>query len=283
MMTSSLCVMIFLMQQILIQGELGSFHHEAAMKLFGPTIEIVPCPSFHQVFASLNNQNLGLVAIENSLYGSINEVYDLLEKSDAQIFAETELSIHQNLITLPGVTASDITEVYSHPVALAQCENYLAQNLPNAEKVEFEDTAAAVRHITEQNNPNLAAIASRAAAELYQAHILDDQIEDNPVNFTRFVALSKTPETHRQLVNGTPAGKASIILTTNHQPGALYEALGIFVSHQVNLTKLQSRPVIGEKWRYRFYLDLETMPDQVPELVADLGLIGNDVALLGTY
>lgn len=271
------------MQQILIQGELGSFHHEAALKLFGPNIEIAPCPNFHNVFNQLDIDNLALVAIENSLYGSINEVYDLLEKSDAQIFAETELSIHQNLITLPGVAISDIKEVYSHPVALAQCENYLTDRLPSAEKIEHEDTAAAVRHIIEQHNPSLAAIASRAAAELYQAQIVDEQIEDNPVNFTRFVALSKTPETHRRLVRGAPTGKSSIILTTNHQPGALYEALGVFVSHQVNLTKLQSRPVIGEKWRYRFYLDLEITPNQVSELISDLELIGNDVILLGTY
>ena len=274
---------MFPMQKILIQGELGSFHHEAAMKLFGPDIEITPCASFHAVFSEVDDHNLGLVAIENSLYGSINEVYDLLEKSDAEIFAETELSIHQNLIALPGATMADIKEVYSHPVALAQCENYLADQLPSAEKVEYEDTAAAVRHIVEQNNPSLAAIASRAAAELYQTQLLAKQIEDNPVNFTRFVALSKTAEIHRHLVRQAPAGKVSIILTTNHQPGALYEALGIFVLHQVNLTKLQSRPVIGEKWRYRFYLDLETTHEQVKEIIADLELIGNDVVLLGTY
>ena len=271
------------MQKILIQGELGSFHHEAAVKLFGSDIEIAPCSTFQQVFARLSDTEIGLVATDNSLYGGINEVYDLLEKSDVRIFAETELSIHQNLIALRDARITDIKEVYSHPVALAQCENYLANNLPHAEKVEFEDTAAAVRFITEQNDPSKAAIASSASAKLYNVLILASKIEDNAVNFTRFVALSRTPELHRQLAHKPLVGKASIILTTNHQPGALYEALGVFVSHQVNLTKLQSRPVIGEKWRYRFYLDLEATPNQVPELIADLELIGNDVYHLGNY
>ncbi|HMQ96786.1 MAG TPA: prephenate dehydratase domain-containing protein [Candidatus Nanoperiomorbaceae bacterium] len=271
------------MQKILIQGELGSFHHEAAIKLFGSDIEIIPCSSFTSVFAQIDNDILGLVAIENSLYGSINEVYDLLEKSDAKIIAETELSIHQNLITLPGAALADIREVYSHPVALAQCENYLANNLPHAEKVEFEDTAAAVRHITERNDPSLAAIASRAAAELYNTQILAPQIEDNPVNFTRFVALSKAPERHRALVQQPQAGKSSITLITGHQPGALYEALGVFVSHQVNLTKLQSRPIIGEKWHYRFYLDFEASEDETELVISDLKSLDNNVVFLGNY
>lgn len=271
------------MQKILIQGELGSFHHEAAVKLFGSDIEITPCSSFTSVFAQLDNKNLGLVAIENSLYGSINEVYDLLEKSDAKIIAETELSIHQNLITLPGVAAVDIREVYSHPVALAQCENYLAEHLPRVEKVEFEDTAAAVRHIVEQNDPSLAAIASHAAAELYDMEILAPQIEDNPVNFTRFVALSKVPKHHRPLIQQPQSSKSSIILTTGHQPGALYEALGIFVSHQVNLTKLQSRPIIGEKWHYRFYLDFEASGNEARLVVSDLKSLDNNVVFLGNY
>lgn len=275
-------VIIFLMQKILIQGELGSFHHEAAVRLFGRDIEIIPCSSFNNVFTGLDNDTIGLVAIENSLYGSINEVYDLLEKSGARIFAETELSIHQNLIALPGATLKGIREVYSHPVALAQCENYLAKQLPNAEKVEYEDTAAAVRHITEQDNLTLAAIASRAAAELYEIQILDSGIEDNPVNFTRFVAITKNLEL-AQSAKIEKCNKSSIILTTNHRPGALYEALGIFVSHQVNLTKLQSRPIIGEKWHYRFYLDFEANENEIMRVVSDLESLDNKVVFLGNY
>ncbi len=278
--------MIFLMQKILTQGELGSFHYEAIVKLFGQdSVEIIPCPSFANVFARLENNDaeLALVAIENSLYGNINEVSDGLETSKMQIIAETELSIHQNLITLPGVAVADIRKVYSHFAALAQCEKYLADNVPQAEKIEYEDTAAAVRYIVEQNDPTLAAIAGHSAADLYDVQILAPQIEDNAVNFTKFAALSRNPERDRQLIREPLAGKSSIILTTGHQPGALYEALGIFVSHQINLTKLQSRPIAGEKWHYRFYLDFEANLEETMRIIHDLESLDNAVVFLGNY
>lgn len=272
------------MHQILIQGEYGSFHHEAAEKLFGNNIEIVPCSTFGQIFDQLDNTNFGLVAIENSLYGSINEVYDLLERTNVRIFAETELSIHQNLIVTNGtVTAKNIREIYSHPVALAQCSDYLNQNFPFAEKIEFEDTAAAVRHITNNEDSGLAAIASKTAAKIHNAKILAENIEDHSVNFTRFVAITKNSSSTKTVLKKTKIGKASMILTTDHTPGALYEALGVFVSHQINLTKLQSRPIIGEKWHYRFYLDFEADEPEAKLLITDLENIGNTVTLLGIY
>ncbi len=282
----SSCVIIFPMQKILVQGELGSFHHEAAMKLFGSDVEIIPCPSFANVFSRLekNKTGLALVAIENSLYGTINEVADGLEATpEIKIFAEIELSIHQNLITLPGVAASGIRKVYSHFAALAQCEKYLEDNFPQVEKIEYEDTAAAVRYIVEQNDPTLAAIAGRSAADLYDVQILAPQIEDNAVNFTKFAALSRSPDRDRELVRQPLAGKSSIILTTGHQPGALYEALGVFVSHKINLTKLQSRPIPGEKWHYRFYLDFEADADETMQIIKGLESLDNNVVFLGNY
>jgi len=272
------------MLKILIQGELGSFHHQAAELLFGHDIEIIPCATFAQLFAGLDDTTIGLSAIENSLYGSINEVYDLLEKSGAQIFAETELIIHQNLIGLPDANIEGIKEIYSHFAALAQCENYLEKNFPNAKKVEFEDTAAAVRYIAAEKDPTKAAIAGVQTLNLFDVKMLAESIEDNPVNFTRFVALARKDA--RDLIPKTDLptnGKSSLILTTGHQPGALYEALGIFVAHQLNLTKLQSRPIIGEKWRYKFYIDFLGNAGEAENVVEDLQEAGNEVYLLGSY
>ena len=270
------------MLKILIQGELGSFHHQAAEQLFGQDIEIIPCATFAQVFSGLDDETIGLSAIENSLYGSINEVYDLLEKSGAEIFAETELSIHQNLIGLPNSDIKEIKEIYSHFAALAQCENYLEKNFQQAKKIEFEDTAAAVRHIVELQDPTKAAIAGVQTLNLFDVKMLAESIEDNPVNFTRFVALTK----NKNLIPRSDlpqTGKSSLILTTGHQPGALYEALGIFVAHQLNLTKLQSRPIIGEKWRYKFYIDFLGNSEEAKAVTEDLRDAGNDVYLLGSY
>ncbi|MDR3125490.1 MAG: prephenate dehydratase [Candidatus Nomurabacteria bacterium] len=273
--------------KVAIQGELGSFHHEAASRLFGADVAVSACATFREVFASVEQEVIGLTAVENSLYGSINEVYDLLEKHRHQIFAEIELSIHQNLIGLVDRRPSDdIREIYSHHVALAQCENYLEQHFPKAERIEFEDTAAAVRHIAELGRPDAVAIAGRAAAELYPTtKILAAKIEDNPVNFTRFIAIAppsaikKLPTINQP--NSTP--KSSIILTTSHRAGALYQALGVFDRHQINLTKLQSRPIIGQKWRYKFYLDFEANAAETAQVIADLRGLGNEVVLLGNY
>jgi prephenate dehydratase len=272
------------MTTIHIQGEEGSFHHEAARILFGTNVTIVPQPTFRKVFEGVSDTEHGLVAIENSLYGGINEVYDLLESHGFSIFAETELHIHQNLNTLPGAIPENIKEIHSHPVALAQCVDYLEEAFPHAEKIEVEDTAGAVREIVERGDPTIAAIAGITAAELYGATVLARSIEDNPINFTRFIGITKHPKRAlTELATPTTPHKASIVLTTPHVPGALYEALGVFVSYQANLTKLHSRPLVGEKWQYRFYIDLETTPDELNDIVRDLEENGNTITILGTY
>jgi prephenate dehydratase len=283
--------------RILIQGERGSFHHAAAVQLFGADIEIVPCPSFAAVFARLDDVGVALVAIENSIHGSIHEVYDFLEKSGARIFAETEIAVHQNLIGLPGARSDQIREIYSHPVALRQCQDFLDQNFASTERIEHEDTAASVRFIVERGRSDCAAIAGETAAKFSGAQILARGIEDNPVNFTRFIAVRvgsdsspiSSSTSSPTLLSAPlkpllpPSGKISIVLTTSHRAGALYHALGVFDRRQINLTKLESRPVIGEKWRYKFYLDFVADIDAGRRVVADLRDLGNDVVWLGDY
>jgi prephenate dehydratase len=278
------------MLKIAIQGELGSFHHAAVMKLFGDNIEIIPCPTFMELFAIVNENRpdtIGLTAVENSLHGPINEVYTLLEKSPAKIFAETELAIAQNLIGLKNAKKTEIKEIYSHPVALVQCENYLAQHFPKAEKIEYEDTAAAVRFIAELNDPTKAAIASVAAAELYhdRVKILAPSIQDDAVNFTRFVAIAapKRVAEIREKYQLPVSQKSSIVLITNHQPGTLVAALSQFTNKKINLLSLVSRPIIGQKWQYKFYVDFAANAELSTQIIADLRATGNQIVELGNY
>ena len=264
---------------IALQGEAGSFHDEAAQRLFDGKGTILPCETFAEVFAALdrNVADKGLVAIENSLYGSINEVYDLIEAHDYTISAEIYLRIEQQLIGLPGAALDTITTVYSHPVALAQCESFLATALPQATAIHFPDTAGAVAHIKHIGDPRSAAIAGRAAARLHGLSVIDSDIEDNKANYTRFVAIGK------QISACYDTNKASLVFATNHQPGSLARVLSLFAEAGVNLTKLQSRPIVGKVWKYRFYIDLEITHAQLHELLPQLE---NDLAyikVLGEY
>lgn len=265
--------------KIAIQGEAGSFHELAAHRWFGTSIDLICCPTFGGVFAAMqNNQaDAAVVAVENSLYGSINEVYDLLQKFSFPIIGEIPERIHQNLITLSGTDPKDITQVFSHPVALAQCSEFLDKNLPRAERIELHDTAAAVEHIKDMGNPGYAAIASSSAAALHGLPILQAAIEDQTTNFTRFLVLQKNP-THIQTAN-----KASLILQTNHQPGALYRVLGVFADANVNIVKLQSRPIIGKVWKYQFYLDVQTAGRPLQNFISEITSQGCEITILGEY
>ena len=265
---------------VAIQGELGSFHHAAAQVYFGDTVTIMPCDSFSAVFDTLSRHeaDIALVAIENSLYGSINEVYDLIEKHRYPLTGEVFLRIEQQLIGLPGASLSDITAIYSHPVALAQCEQYLDSNFPGAKRISYHDTAAAVEYVSNKQNPHIAAIASRAAASLHNLSVLDSNIEDNKTNYTRFVAISRTASKKNDAHN-----KASLVLETDHQPGSLAKILSIFSARGINMTKLQSRPIIGEAWTYRFYIDIEITPSALESLLPEVAKFGADCHVLGTY
>lgn len=266
--------------QIAIQGELGSFHDEAT-RLFFPdaNISLVSSPTFKGVFQKLqqNQVNFGVVAVENSLFGSIHETYDQLLRYQFPIIGEVNLPIHQQLVAHPGIELAEITEVYSHPAALDQCRNFLSQNLPIARRIEHADTAGAVADISRSNNRHQSAIASARASKLYDMEIVASDIEDETNNVTRFIVLSKTPQKIEK------ANKASLILITPHQPGALYQALGVFADNNANLTKLESRPIRKEPFRYQFIIDVEANQNQLITLTHQLEQLGSEVKLLGHY
>ena len=267
--------------KIAIQGAEASYHDIAAGRLFPAITPRLFCESFSDIFEALGDDttDYGLCAVENSLYGSINEVYDLLFTHKPYIVGEVYLRIKHCLIGLPGADVSRLAKVYSHPIALAQCTAYLDTTLRHAEREEYYDTAGSVCLIKESGNPAFAAIASEQAAELYGLPILARSIETNKQNFTRFIALSKAKAT------GDKLNKTSLILTTDHQPGALYEALGAFARHSLNLTKLQSRPIIGKAWHFMFYIDVEENADapRLHEALQELAAQGCKVTVLGSY
>jgi prephenate dehydratase len=265
--------------RVAIQGEQGSFHHQVAKGWFGDDVQILPAETFDDVFGMLNRHETtkAIVAIENSLYGSINDVYDLIESHRYPIVGEVYLRIEQQLISLPNVKPNDITHIYSHPVALAQCEHYLDMHFPNAERIEHHDTAASVEFIKNKSDKSMAAIAGRVAAELHDLPILAENIEDNKANYTRFLVLDAS----NQPANNS--NKASLVVQTNHRPGALAHVLTVFADAGVNLTKLQSRPIIGKVWQYRFYIDVETSGEKLHSLMRQIEENGATVAVLGEY
>lgn len=262
--------------RVAIQGEAGSFHDQAAHQWFGDDISIVCGDSFSEVFGILNRHqaDAAIVAIENTLTGGINPVYDLIESHGYPIIGEIHLPIHQQLI---GSTGHEITRIYSHPVALAQCEAFLDSNYPSAARIEHHDTSGAVGFIKQSGDKSFAAIAGRQAAELHGMEIIEQNVEDNPANFTRFLVLKP---------NGTPpsdANRTSLVLTTNHTPGALAKVLAIFASRNINLSKLQSRPIVGKPWNYRFYLVLDIAGPELHQTLSEIKPLTSSITVLGEY
>lgn len=266
--------------KVAIQGVQGSFHAIAATKLFGGGIELVHCDRFTDVFAALHSgqADRAVVASDNSLYGSIREVYDLLRKYRFTITGSITEHIRQQLIVKPGTTADMVQEIYSHPVALDQCRDYLETHFPHAEPIEYHDTADAVRHIKSRRLKHAAAIASHTAAQAYDMHILAENIEDEKTNFTRFIVLSREP-----LSPKLDASRVSLILETGHTPGALYRALGAFADAGVNLTKLESRPIRGRAFHYQFFIDADADAGQLKAVSEELGRQECRVTVLGHY
>jgi prephenate dehydratase len=245
--------------RVAFQGIVGSFHHEAAEKLLGSDIEPLHCKTFQEVFAAVKSGGAerGVVAVENSLHGSINAVYRLLSRESAWVCGELILQVEQYLIgASPDLALGDIKTVMSQPPALAQCEQWLETNLPEAHLEETYDTAESVRYVTAHVDEPLAAIAGKRAAELYGGKVLAGPINDDKHNYTRFFLLSKDKTVPRD------ANKTSIILETNHEPGALYRALGSFADAGINLSKLDSHPIAGDKQHYAFYIDFEVSLDE---------------------
>lgn len=263
---------------VAIQGQAGSFHDHVAKRWYGPSLTIVPCTTFADVFeayASGEADSL-VVAVENSIYGSINDVYQLIEACDAPIVGEVKLEIDQCLIGQKSADISKITEIYSHPVALAQCRKTLHALCPKAELIEFFDTAGAVEYVQSHNSPHCAAVAGAQAAALYGATILKKSIQDDRHNFTRFLVLEDRD-------SDPLSNRASLVITTNHQPGALAEVLQVFARAGVNLVKLQSQPIVGQPWKYKFFMVVDCAGSRLRELVALVEKSDHQVTLLGEY
>ena len=236
-----------------IQGEPGSFSHEAALKLVEDAV-IAPFSLSADVFQALVNHDVEAAAIpiENSLAGSVSEHFDLLLQHDVKVERETLLRIRHNLIGISGTSIGDIDRVFSHPVALAQCRRFLADH-PRMEAYSFYDTAGSVKQLVELRDHHAAAIASAAAAEYYGARILEADIEDNPENYTRFFLVRRMGE---GAMDG-PANKMSLAFSVENRPGSLVEALSELKALGTNLTKIESRPVHGKPWEYIFYVDCQ--------------------------
>lgn len=246
--------------RIAIQGEFGSFSHEAALLLV-PEATIVPCALSPEVFTLVENQGVSaaVIPIENSIAGSVTEHFDLLFQRDVQIERESLLRIRHNLIGLPGAELLEIRQVFSHPVALAQCRRFLLEH-PRIGTVPFYDTAGSVKRLVESGERASAAIASEQAARFYGGEILAEGIEDNPANFTRFFLVRRRGHT---VAHGKP-DKVSVAFIVENRAGALASALQAFAQHNTNLTKIESRPVQGQPWQYVFYADCQMQdPDQI--------------------
>lgn len=266
------------LMHIAIQGQAGSFHEQAAQQWFGPQVDTVPCTTFRDVFhAHATGQAEGIVvAVENTLYGTINEPYHYLEACPLPIIGEVRLAIEQMLITLPGARLADITEVYSHPVALAQCQRFLAAGLPHAVQNEFFDTAGAVAYIKAIGDPHKAAIAGWAAATLHHLPILRRSIQDSHDNITRFIILTPGHAPAR-------ANRATLVITTNHQPGALLEVLHVFAAAGINISSLQSQPIVGQPWQYKFFLVVDSAGAPLKHALRAIEQSDHTVRLLGEY
>ena len=252
--------------QIAIQGEPGSFSHEAALKLVSDAV-IVPCTLSADVFAALSRGEVdaAVVPIENSLAGSVSEHFDLLLAHDVQIESEALLRIRHNLIGISGSALDHIDRVFSHPVALAQCRRFLAAH-PRMESFAFYDTAGSVKQLVHLRDRHAAAIASEAAAYYYGAQILAANIEDNPENYTRFFLVRRTSK----VVCPPDANKISLAFSVENRPGSLVSALNELAALSTNLTKIESRPVQGKPWEYIFYVDCQILDPKEGERAVDV-------------
>ncbi|MGD0306993.1 MAG: prephenate dehydratase [Candidatus Acidiferrales bacterium] len=265
------------------QGERGAFSEEAALKLAGPHATLVPRPTFEAAFSAIDDRlaDYILAPIENSLAGSVHRSFDLLVESDLHIIGEVIIPIVHNLIALPGARINDLAVVESHPVALAQCEQFFIAH-PSLKRVAAEDTAGSVRDMMKLGDPKRAAIASRRAAEIYGATILQEHLEDDRENYTRFLLLAPKSLPSD---NASVADKLSLVFELQHRPGALYHSLAPFARRNINMMKIESRPIRGKPWQYRFHLDLQaSMSDpEVSAAIADLEKLSAQFRILGSY
>jgi prephenate dehydratase len=266
--------------KVAIQGELGSFSHEAARR-FAPAAKIVPCPLSAEVFDRVvkGSVDRAVIPIENSLAGSVAEHFDLLLSKPVFIERELHLRIAHTLIALSGVKLPGIKRVYSHPVALQQCRDFFRDN-PRIQPTPFYDTAGSVKHLVEADEHDAAAIAGKQAATVFGARVLRRDLEDDKQNFTRFFVI-------RKAAGAKPAPKAnktSIAFVLKNMPGVLFRALSVFALRDIDLTKIESRPMRGRPWEYVFYADLLRGNDTTAQnALRHLGEVAEFVKVLGVY
>jgi prephenate dehydratase len=265
---------------VAFQGTHYAFSEIAARQYFGQEIITVPCRSFADVFSSVQNGNsdFGILPVENSLTGSIYQNLDLFLESTVSITGETSIRVEQHLIANPGVKIGDIKIVYSHPQALEQCRNFLS-SLTHIETIASYDTAGSVKDIRNKQVLHAAAIASRQAAKDYDMQIIREEIEDIPENYTRFYIISKAAQTLNN------ADKTSIIFSMKNIPGALFKSLSVFALRDIDLLKIESRPLRGKPWEYFFYLDFagNMQEERCRNAIRHLEEITSFLKVLGSY
>lgn len=272
------------MQKVAIQGVKGSFHDEAA-EILVPGAERLECVTFQDVFDAViaDKVDYGVVAIENSIHGSISHVYRLLDRTDLWVSGETTLDIEQYLIGPKQITVTELNnveaEVRTMFPAFAQCELWLDENLPLAKRVELYDTAFSVQSVMDEGEEQYVAIAGKHAAKIYGGEIIAGPINDHKYNQTRFILLTKERQSTAN------ADRTMIIMTSAHQKGSLYEMLGVFVRENINLSKLASHPIPGDQRNYAFYIDLDAglETEAVQNALKDIEALGSTVKVLGSY
>jgi prephenate dehydratase len=268
-------------KRIAIQGYEGSFHQVAARYIFGKAVEVLPCATFRELVKIAEDKKQsdgGIMAIENSIAGSILPNYNLLQKSKLKVIGEVYLSISQNLLVNPGVRLEDIKEVHSHPMAILQCLDYLEQH--NWKLVETEDTALSAKHIHQHRSRHAAAIASKLAAELFDLEVISPNIHTLKNNVTRFLVLQREPET--EVVED--ADKASVYFQTDHSKGSLARVLTRIADAGINLNKLQSMTIPGSDFKYGFYVDMEfNGRNQLDTVLESIQSLTNTIKTFGIY
>ncbi|RLC60143.1 MAG: prephenate dehydratase [Chloroflexi bacterium] len=267
------------MTRVAFQGISGAYSEEAILQFFGPEVESIPCRTLADIFFTVESgdADYGMLPIENAVAGSVARSYELLMEHDLRIYAEVILRVRHTLLAPPDTKLEDLRRVRSHPQALAQCQRYLSRH--GLEPESAFDTAGSARELAANPEPGVAVIASALAAELYGLEILDRDIEDFPFNYTRFFILSMDDPPRAQ------RNKTSLVFTSPHRPGALYECLGEFARRRINLTKIESRPRLNRPWQYIFYLDFEGHCQDPECEAAIMGLLRRSsfVKLLGSY
>jgi prephenate dehydratase len=269
------------MKRIAIQGGYGAFHEIAALHYFDKEeIEVIPNDTFNDLFKSLKmrHADYGIMAIENSLAGSILPNYELLRESKMKIIGEIYVRVKQNLVAIAGQTIDDITEVYSHPMAILQCRPFFA-DYPNIRLIDSIDTAISARDISIKKLKGAAAISSSLAAQKYGLEILFESIETHKMNYTRFLLVK---DTNGQINAPVGVNKTSVHFALAHQIGSLSKILSILSYYNINLTKIQSMPIMGKDWEYQFYIDLlfddyimyKQSLEAIKPFTSDLGILG---------